>query len=362
MSSAAVNVRPAGKEEKPAVQAVFRQAFPLLQRPFFTWSDHVLVAEYGGAVVGAVILEFYPLPEQRKGGYVAWLFTAPQVRGLGAGQRLVEAALAFFDEQGCAEASALVEGYNTSSMKQFATRGFGLLSPGQQVQRYGWWLPVVWVKTFHMFDIGHYLWARPAAAAPDSPLMQWLGMLAANILAAWLALWGRGGFSRFDPAAFIAVPLLLALFFGLRTLLMQAAGRAQGLKLRYRAWESAVPLSFLISLIFRYFFTVPGGLYPHAPTYRYRTDAPKLGRAALAGIAPTLLLGWAAWAGLNIGSPQPAAAAWLEYALLIAQPLALFDTVMAFFPFVSFNGRRVWDWNRLVWLALSAAALALMVL
>ncbi len=35
---------------------------------------------------------------------------------------------------------------------------------------------------------------------------------------------------------------------------------------------------------------------------------------------------------------------------------AVFDIARPFFPFVSFNGRRIWDWSRPVWIVLAALA------
>jgi hypothetical protein len=47
---------------------------------------------------------------------------------------------------------------------------------------------------------------------------------------------------------------------------------------------------------------------------------------------------------------------WINIARIIGKSLALFDIALIFFPFASFNGRRIWDWNRVVWGVLAAAA------
>ncbi|MBE0447586.1 MAG: GNAT family N-acetyltransferase [Actinobacteria bacterium] len=51
-------------------------------------------------------------------------FHRPSARGQGAGQRLTEATLEFFDERGCDEVMAAVEGYNTSSSNDRPAPGF----------------------------------------------------------------------------------------------------------------------------------------------------------------------------------------------------------------------------------------------
>jgi hypothetical protein len=39
--------------------------------------------------------------------------------------------------------------------------------------------------------------------------------------------------------------------------------------------------------------------------------------------------------------------------------LALFDVLLPFSIFASFNGRRVWDWSRPMWAVLAAATIGL---
>ena len=191
-----IYIRPMRAEEKRDVGAIMRRSFELTQQLFFSWSSDVLVAEQDGKLLGAVVLKMFPLPGDRKGGLIAWVFTAPEARGTGAGQRLIEAALKFLEEQDCDELMACVEGYNSSSSKLFATRGFSILSPGEQFRRYGMGACAMWIHTFHYIDVGHFLWMRPAAAQPDNPAMQWWGNWLANVLIYLLALWRRSGFRQ----------------------------------------------------------------------------------------------------------------------------------------------------------------------
>lgn len=355
VKAAAITVRPMRPEEKPAVRQIFLRSFAWLKRWFFfSWTPDVLVAVQGDRLLGAVMLETYPLPGGRKGGFVTWVFTAPDARGSGAGRRLIEAALDLFDTRGCAEVTTFVEGNNTSSSKLFATRGFSMLSPGQQWRRYGFRTLLQWVRWGHLLDIGHFVWARPGAAQPDSPAWQWWGTFLANVLLAFLVLWRSGGS---DPLAFVAVPLSCLLFLGARTLAMQWAAAWQGLRLRFRAWETGFLVSLGMGLIFGSFFPIPGGVYPVSGQWSYRKLLPKLGPVAVAGVLPALLLTGAAWALLHFAGLPPAVHEWISYVLLIGKPLALFDTVMIFFPFWSFNGRRIGDWNRPLWALLALAAL-----
>jgi hypothetical protein len=46
----------------------------------------------------------------------------------------------------------------------------------------------------------------------------------------------------------------------------------------------------------------------------------------------------------------------------LSRMLAVLDTVVAFFPLISYNGRRIWDWNRGIWALVSLSAVALVFL
>ena len=202
-----VHIRPMRAEEKQDVSAIMRRSFELTQQWFFSWSSDVLVAERDGKLLGAVVLKMFSLPGGRKGGLIAWVFTAPEARGTGAGQRLIKVAFEFLEEQGCDELMACVEGYNSSSSKLFATRDFSILSPGEQFRRYGLGALSMWIHTFHYIDIGHFLWVRPAARQPDNPTMQWWGNWLANVLVSLLALWRQSGFGQLTLSSVVKIPL-----------------------------------------------------------------------------------------------------------------------------------------------------------
>jgi hypothetical protein len=261
-----------------------------------------------------------------------------------------------------ASALTFVEGYNTSSSKLFSTRGFAVLSPGQQLRRYRLWLPRLWIRWKHLMDIGHLVWTRPGPDRPDSPRAQWWGSVVVNMLIALLALWRSGSdgvaAAGVNSAALVAVPLMVGLFLGARWAAMRCAAARRGLALRFRAWETGFLVSLVVALVFAFYFPIPGGAYPAGGQWSYRGSLPALGSMALAGVLPTLLLTGAALGLLWFADLPSDVAGWIGYALFVAAPLALFDTVMVFFPFISFGGRLIRDWNRPVWFVVAGVALA----
>jgi len=357
-----VSIRAIRPDEKKPVYALFCQAFPVFLRLFFSWGQHIFVAERNGELLGAIILGVFPISQSQKGGIVYWLFTGPKARGLGAGQRLVEAALDYFESQGCTDQFACVEGFNSSSSKNFSTRGFSILSLEDQIRRYGWKFLPIWFHTGHIFDIGHFLWGKPSADKASGPIIAWGWTALVNIVLVWLAFFRQSGWGRLSLTTILAVPISVLIFIGLRSLCMKWVSKRQGLDMQFRSWDTNIVVCLIVSLLPGGIFPNPGNFYPKRSDWRYREELPKLGKVALAGIMPTLLLCYAGWILQTKGGLSPEGVKMLRAAMSFGIPLAVFDAVFAFFPFVGFNSRRLWDWNKAIWAVVTAAALLLVVI
>jgi hypothetical protein len=153
--------------------------------------------------------------------------------------------------------------------------------------------------------------------------------------------------------------LAILALFGLREAAMRLAARLQGLSVRHRAWESAFPLSVGIALTLGVFFPTPGSVYPRSGAWRYRDLVPKLGPTAFAGASAVLVFAWAMWVVMRFGMLPSEVAVWVRAAHAAGLSLALLDVLLPFSLFVSFSGRRVWDWNRPAWGVLAVAAAGL---
>ncbi|MEM1254027.1 MAG: GNAT family N-acetyltransferase [Cyanobacteria bacterium P01_H01_bin.21] len=352
-----VVIRPMRDDERRTVRAMMNRVFSLLDQWSFSFTPNVLVAEQDCQLVGAIVLKLFTLSHSHKVGAITWVFTIPEVRGQGLGQRLVEAGIDRCKQQGCDEVLTTVEGFNTSSSKLFSTRGFKRLSLGAQLRRYGLNTGWVWLNLAHYFDIGHFVWAYPDGSASDNPVWQWWGTIVVNSLIGLLMLWRLGDFNVIGPAIYLGLLLAFVVLFGARYLGMWLMARQQALTVRFRAWDSGYLLSAAIALIFAgAMYPIPGGVYPVTDQWRYRELLPKLGWIALAGNLPVLLIVWGAWILSQSGLFATDIQAWLDTLLLVGKPLVLFDSVMLVFPFVSFNGRRLWDWNKVVWATLAAGS------
>jgi hypothetical protein len=281
---------------------------------------------------------------------------------LGLGGRLVKTALEYFEEHGCQEAFACVEGYNTSSSNLFAARGFTILSPGEQLRRYGLLGTVtLWIKMSRLgADVGHFLWARSGATREDYPGLQWWTGILLNVVIFLLAGWRGGWVERFEPSIVLGAALVIVALFGLREAAMRLVSRLQGLSARHRMWEAAFPLSAGVALVLGWFLPTPGSVYPRSGTWHYRNLLPKLGPIALAGASAVLVFAWVSWGLVRFGGFPPQVASWLRLGHVAGQMLALLEVLLPFSIFVSFNGRRVWDWSRSAWAVLAVATVGLL--
>jgi hypothetical protein len=153
--------------------------------------------------------------------------------------------------------------------------------------------------------------------------------------------------------------LIVVTLLGLREGAMRLMAWLCGLPVRHRTWESAFPLSLGIALLLGVFLPAPGSVYPHHRAWSYRDLLPKLGPIAFAGASVVLLFAWAAWALGRFGGLSPEVTHWLNTAHRASLMLAAFDVLLPFSTFVSFDGRRVWDWNQAAWGVLAVAVLGL---
>lgn len=368
------HIRPLDPGEKKEFNSVMRRCFGWFAALFFDHGDVAYVYEHEGVIRGGIAISAFRIDSTKRGGVVKWVFTAPEARGHGAASQLIDRAMAWFAEQDCSHVFACVEGYNTGSSNRFAGLGFRIFSFSEQLRSFGLRLPVVWLKTFHVVDIGHFLWTHVQGEAASEAVTEaeaaevatrstqrgaQLGAFASTVLLHTVfmhLLLLRSGAAAGPVAeylwAVLAIPAALGVLFGLRFGAMLLTASAVKLRLRYRAWETGLLIAAVVPVLFGGLFFAPGGLYPKRVTYRYSELLPKLGPVALAGTALTLALGWALWA--TEGSLAG------DLLLNYIRVFLIFDVLLPFFPMASFNGRRVLDWNRYLWALLAAGTAALL--
>lgn len=357
----AFTIRLMKKEEKRAVKKIMRRSFPFLARLFFSITPHTFVAEREKELIGGIVLSLFPLKEGR-GGLIGWIFALPTARNHGVASTLLEHALDFFEKEGVYRAFACIEGYNTSSSNLFQGKGFSYLSIVDQLKTFGFSTPLIWFHCQHFLDIGHFLWSKPLKKDSEEKIEEtqersiglWGSVFLVNSLLLLLSLWRIGSLQR---EHFYLAPLSILLFLFIRDMSMAIAGRAQGLDLRYRAWESGLTLGALIAILFGGFFFAPGSRYPIKREWRYKDCLPSLGYMGMAGALSVILLTLLLSLLKSSSLLSPKLKELILLPISIGKHLSLIDTLFVFFPLSSFNGRRVLDFNVFLWILLAFLSL-----
>ncbi len=186
-------------------------------------------------------------------------------------------------------------------------------------------------------------------------LISWLAIsYAFAILLLWFKLGRRP--QTFELLNGIANPFVIALFtVGVSFIVHEMSHKL--VAQRYGSWAEFRMSPFMLALMlflvyeFGFLFAAPGAVMIYGGNVGRREN----GRISLAGPLSNLLLGLAFFPLLSetgilyeIG----------RYGVLINIALALFNMI----PFSVFDGRKVWAWNKLVYLGMVIATLLLLVL
>ena len=99
----------------------------------------------------------------------------------------------------------------------------------------------------------------------------------------------------------------------------------------------------------------PGSHYPKTVRWSYQNEVRRLAIVGFSGALGVLVLGWVFFASEALGLPSVLAplAEVRSFAVLVVHPLLVFEVLLPFFPFGSYNGRRVWDYRPLLWAVLA---------
>jgi ribosomal protein S18 acetylase RimI-like enzyme len=346
-----LTIRPLRDDEKANFVALAKRSLPhVMEQLTFGTSPDSFVVERAGEWVGGLVLKTHTFGGKRW-GEISWVFTAPEARGIGAAQALIDHALAFFDEHKFDGVYTYVEGDNPSSFKLFTTRGFARAPFGDQWARFGFNLLPMWFTSNFVFATAHFFYIRPMQPQPYRGALH----MASAILFATVCL--TFGFWLWNVPFGVGVLFALLasiVFIGGRAAAMLLAARAVGLPSRFLMTE---PMTF-IALFVGFssgLVPIPGGVYPSADDWRQRDVRDKLGIIGFAGAAFVLVALWLLLL-LNRAAALPMGFA------QVAQPfilLAIFDVLL---PFIKgYAASRVWNWSKPAWAVLLIALVGLFV-
>lgn len=183
-----------------------------------------------------------------------------------------------------------------------------------------------------------------------------ISWLAISYAFAILLLWSRSGIKPTGEELFNGIfnPLVISLFtVGISFIVHEMSHKI--VAQRFGSWAefrmSPFMLFLMLFLVYEYgiLFAAPGAVMIYGGNVGRREN----GRISLAGPLSNLLLGMAFFLLL---SEQGILYEIGKYGVIINITLALFNMI----PFGIFDGRKVWDWNKLVYIGMVIAALVLL--
>lgn len=368
MNQAKLKIRRMRPGEEKIVRSIVKETFPITAWLFFNHKPTTLVAVKENQIVAGIVYGQFAHSKAINSGAIYWLFTAPEHQGEGIGSKLIQKAIYKLKIGGCQEVFACIEGYNSSAFNLLNDQGFSKLNFFAQIKKFKTNTVQIWYQTHHLFDLGHHLWhldIKTSGKKTENELEEakgkfndiklWLFNLTLSSLIMFIAL-VRTELIDINPGDIMTVFMAIGVTFGIRDLAGIIAGRGSGLKLEYNIWESGHVIAIIMAVFTGGYIPVPGTFYPEGENWSYQNKLTKLARQSLASSGALLVLGW--FLKFNFLSQTK----FLEILLMAVTNMLIFDVALPFFPFVSYNGRRIWDYNKLIWLALFIALIGFIVL
>lgn len=341
-------VREMMQNEVSIVRKIGRRAFTGVESLWVGKPKQALVAVKDGNIIGAVLYKFIT-DGNKKTGYIDYAFIEPDYHNQGVGSILYKAAADFLWEQGCDALTAIVKDDNVGSWGLFLKNGFYRVSLPELVWIFGFnGAFKQYFCTPYCFGIGmeYYVAVRNeiCPSCKNGSIKQILSFLLAN----FLLILPVAGYWRENPRL-IDMAFLLVLLFGVISDYI-------GTKFStHRSWEFRFNNGGgFICLVINLSSVLPmlGNWYPqkYEKTKMFYKD---MGITALTGwISLLTLVGILAFGGIHHSFARYV---WQIGAIL------LFYRIIPFYPFESFGGRRVYDWNKWIYAVMTIITLAVII-
>ena len=328
VSLLSMEIRKIQENETKEALALMAKCFPpSYSSIFFINPEHTFVAIDDGKIIGGMNIDLYEA--KVKMGYMGWLYVDENYRGSGIGQSLLDAAIAYLDDEadiicGC------IEGDNPSSFKNLANRpGFSIMPLTKQFKVFGLKTFKVWKKASRFFDMGYFMWHKEAKKnkCPKS-LNPSFGKQALSFsltvlfntlfFALSLLLWKSFTISS------LAIPIFV---LSIRTTIQAIVFRIRKVTPIYLGWDTAW-LSSILSIALPFYFPTPGGVYPKGKDWNLRDMKDTL---SLAGLAMTIVEALLLLLGFFNRD-------FISFTLL----LFISDSLLSFYPFCGFSASRIY--------------------
>lgn len=332
--------------EAQEVLKIARRAFGAAEALFVTKPKQAIVAVSGKKIVGAVQFKIYSAGG-KKIGYYEYAFISPDYHNQGIGSILYKAASDYLWEQGCEVLTALVKDDNAGSWSLLLKHGFARISLPELARQFGFLgMLRLYLETVYGTAIGmDYYVALRNQECPSGKAGS------AKQIAAYLLV----NLSLF-LCLLLRRPENIDIFFAAYAIFIFGGILAGYIGTRFSKHEWQFRLcnggGLICTLVNLWGSVLPmvGSWYPatYENSGNFRRD---MGIQALAGWLFVLVL---SGLSLAVGSQHMLFA----YLSQIGSVLLIYR-VIAFYPFESFDGGRVYRWHKGIYAIMAAASLAI---
>ncbi|HSW36196.1 MAG TPA: GNAT family N-acetyltransferase [Candidatus Limnocylindrales bacterium] len=333
-----------------------------------TQRNSSLVAVLNEQIVGCVVLKFFTVGKKDKMGLIDWIFVDRNFRGIGASKKLADAAIAHFQKSERDTCFALVDRYNSPAWNMLVHRGFAPFEIDEQFRWSGRKTLSLWIKLSLYFAPGHFILRKvikedtvsedgvPGKAEVTGgfgklshSIIAWLGISLIFLPLFYTSM--RGGIPL------IAIPYLFAVVgisIFLHELSHKLAANRLGLKTVFKAWESGLLFGSLLILLGggRMFYPAYGSTFIAKKDWAYHKDLAQTGLIYVTGPLASLLLA-SIFLVLELASNNGLLMMISEIGFLANYFIAAVNLIPVY-PFAIFDGRKIFLWNKAVWLLLVA--------
>jgi len=214
----------------------------------------------------------------------------------------------------------------------------------------------------HILAKGQFLWVKTKTEKKDKPWLQWIGSLIANIIIFMVLPLRSDTGIQFNLTTFFGISLILIYFFSIRYLFMKLTAIIMKLKVRFRPIEDWFGMSLILALAEGIWVPVPGNLYPKEEIWTYREISKKLGTMAFMGTFIIVASTWIIYLIPFYVSIPSEFLLWYNYGLGTGAILSLLDIALPFFPLEVYNGKRIWNLNKFIWLILAGFGVTIFII
>ena len=334
---------------------VFRLSFEEAQKSARKEEGGTLVAECNSEIVGTVSMRI----QRIKGdfvGFVDALAADRGHRGKGIGTALVENAMSWLEKRDCTSIYATADRYNSPSWNTFIHKGFSAYEIPSQIRDCGLSFLRLWMVEFHFLGFGTFFLKKSQGSEKPAETREALHMATAILgvsAAFWLQPLIRGAPLMLFPLLFAVVAVSI---LG-HELSQKLVCRKFGLEATFKAWGSGILFNMLFGIVGS-FFPAFGSTYIKKIDWNYRTED-KIRIMFAIGPLVSLFFALVFWV-LSIIASEGILISSARAGYILNLMIAIFNLlpVQAAGGFV-WDGKKILNWNRSVWLLLCAMTAAL---